>query len=236
MGRKNFGFSLIEALIATAIIGILSIMAFWGFKYQLAKARDAQRKNDLEKMQKALEDYMNDKGCYPNPDEIRCGATFTPYLKTIPCDPLNNSWYNYFYSYDDRETCKSWYKIYVKLENNKDPIIEKVGCGQGCGPSGNYNYWVSSPNMNEVAQTPGEDWWPPIGVSPPPSSPFPSLSLTPSYSPTPSFIPVPSEGPYYGCFGGICRKIEGELCTPNYLDPNCYFQCGTPEEPKNECQ
>ena len=257
-GRKNFGFTMIEALIVVATIGILGAMAIFAAKTQIAKGRDGRRKADLAKIQKALEDYMNDNNCYP--DTLSCGVEFKPYLSVIPCDPINNSYFNYFYSYDQNEICKSWYKIYARLEYTKDPIIEKIGCKDGCGPSNNYNYWVASPNMNRVEQTAGELWWPEIGevVSPPPlSTPSPTLppSITPTSTPTPTptlpggatptSTPTPTPTPdykyygYYGCFSGNCEPIWGDCSTGNcqcpnvnYLLPDCGGQCSNPI---NEC-
>jgi len=262
------GFTLIEILIVLAILSLLILLAISAWKTQLIKARDARRKADLAKIKKVLEDYLNDEGCYPNPEKITidgkiCNTSFSPYLSTLPCDPINNNFYNYFYSYDQTETCKTWYKIYARLENSKDPIISKVGCRDGCGPSGNYNYWVSSPNVTQVEQiSSAEDWWPEIGggttptpsvgggptLSPTPTVSGPTLSptpteLLPSFTPTPTILatPTPSSYDYYGCFSGVCRKLlPDEDCSPKYLGyPNCdpggVPLCGTPENPQNEC-
>jgi type II secretory pathway pseudopilin PulG len=242
LGRKNFGLTMIEALIVVTTVGILGAMAFFAARTQIAKGRDARRKSDLAKIQKALEDYMNDKGCYP--DSLSCGVDFKPYLSLVPCDPINNSYFNYFYSYNQNESCKSWYKIYTRLEYTKDPIIEKVGCKNGCGPSKNYNYWVSSPNMNKVEQTAGELWWPDIGggVSTPTSTP--TLLGGATSTTTPTFIPTPTPDynyyGYYGCFQGLCRPIWGDCSvgncqcpSVNYLLDNCGGQCSNPS---NECR
>ena len=196
LGRKNFGFTMIELLIVVATIGILGAMAIFAAKSQIAKGRDARRKSDLAKIQKALEDYMNDHGCYP--DSLECGTDFSPYLTAIPCDPINSSYFNYFYSYNAAEGCKSWYKIYARLEYPKDPIIKKVKCGGeaagcpggGCGPGCHYNYWVASPNMNKVEQTAGELWWPPVGGGGP--TPTPTLTSTPTPTLPPGVTPTPT--------------------------------------------
>ncbi len=248
--RKNNGLTMVELIIVLAILSVFILVAIFTYLGQLAKGRDARRKADLDKIQNVLEDYLNDKICYP--DDLVCGTDFAPYLNQIPCDPINNIYYNYFYSFDSTKTCKGWYKIYAKLENTKDPIIEKVGCAGGCGPSRNYNYWVSSPNMSEVAQThPAEDWWPTIaGVSPPPGgSPTPPPGVTPTLSPTPGASPTPAGSPtptptidisktYFGCFSGVCTQLPGPVCSPNYLGyPNCdpggVNLCGNPQ---NECK
>ncbi|TSC53600.1 MAG: Uncharacterized protein LiPW31_339, partial [Microgenomates group bacterium LiPW_31] len=138
--RKNNGLTMIELLIVLAILSVFILVAIFTYLGQLAKGRDARRKADLDKIQNVLEDYLNDEVCYPEPGEILtdgkiCKKPFSPYLSQLPCDPINNTFYNYFYSFDSTKTCKGWYKIYTKLENTKDPIIEKVGCAGGCGPS-----------------------------------------------------------------------------------------------------
>ena len=251
--RKNNGLTMIELIIVLAILSVFILVAIFTYLGQLAKGRDAKRKADLDKTQNVLEDYLNDKICYP--DGLTCGSTagtdMAGYISEVPCDPINNTYYNYFYSYDGRPevVCKSWYKIYTKLENTKDPIIEKVGCANGCGPSNNYNYWVSSPNMNQVKPIAGaEDWWPTItGVSPPPGAtptsppeatptPSPTPGASPTPSPTPGASPTPTPTPagnYYGCFSGVCTSLPGPICEPNYLSPDCYDQCVYPQ---NECK
>jgi len=226
---------MIEALIVVATIGILGALAIFAAKLQIAKGRDARRKSDLAKIQKALEDYMNDNGCYP--DALSCGVDFKPYLSVLPCDPINNSYFNYFYSYDQNESCKSWYKIYTRLEYIKDPIIEKVGCKDGCGPSNNYNYWVSSPNMNKVERAEGEVWWPEIGgvvSSPTPtitSTPTPTVpsgvTLTPSPTPTSTPTPTPTLSA-----GTTPTPIPTPTCEPNRW---ACFATGNPSDP-GECR
>lgn len=110
-------FTLLEILIVVSLIIVLAVLAIlllnpWE---QAAKARDAKRKHDLELIRKVIEDYYNDKGCYPPPSAICynsatnictstgtktltsqtcniCGSdssspSFSPYLQTLPCDP-----------------------------------------------------------------------------------------------------------------------------------------------------
>lgn len=152
--EKSRGVTVIELLVVLAILSIFILVGVWAWKKQLMKSRDARRKVDLKKFQEAIEDYLGDKGCYPDSESNSCGASIVPdlgppYLPEPICDPLNNSRSNYLYSIDPGESCKSWYKIYARLENEDDPIIEKVGCGGGCGPGRNYNYWVSSSNITQ---------------------------------------------------------------------------------------
>jgi prepilin-type N-terminal cleavage/methylation domain-containing protein len=224
--KTNLAFTMIELLVVVSIISVLGALAFTGMKVQIAKGRDSRRKADLNRIQNALEDYLNDNNCYP--PELDCGDSFSPWLSTVPCDPISNTQSNYFYSVDTPTNpgCKKWYKIYAKLENYKDPVIEKVGCAAGCGPSDFYNYWVSSPNINLAAQLPGELWWPEIGgepevtegSSPTPGStgtptPTSGVGVTSTPSPTNSpTTPTPSPVPTGPCFSySACGWVCGIL-------------------------
>lgn len=131
--RKPAGMSLIEILIVVAIIGVLGAALTLGFTRQLSRARDAQRKDHLEDIRVAFEDYYNDNQCYPPLATLtECGSTaLDPYLKEIPCDPVDERPYVYFSLGGD--VC-SGYRVLVRLENTNDPNIESSGCDatNGC--------------------------------------------------------------------------------------------------------
>ncbi len=59
------GFTLIEILVAIAIIGILATMLLANFQGIRARARDAQRKRDLNELRTALRLFYNDNQSYP---------------------------------------------------------------------------------------------------------------------------------------------------------------------------
>jgi type II secretory pathway pseudopilin PulG len=125
---------------------------------QLGKARDARRKSDLSKLKNILEDYYNDKKCYPS----SLNDLVPDYLGQLPTDPLTHQNYAYYPTGCDK------YRIYVKLDYEKDPAIAEVGCQDGCGPGGGsaggcaYNYGVCSSNVK--LEKCGEEecmgtWW-----------------------------------------------------------------------------
>ncbi len=58
--KPKGGFTLIELIIVIAIIGIIGSIGFYGYQSSQQKARDAQRKNDLQQVKKALEAAKND--------------------------------------------------------------------------------------------------------------------------------------------------------------------------------
>lgn len=141
------GFTLIELLVVIAIIGVLATVGLGSYLNSQIKARDARRKSDLSQIQKALEMYYNDKGKYPISSDGKIegcdGGSCnwgdpwekdeTVYIKTMPYDPRGG------YCYESTGTD---YKIYARLENERDPDLGSYSCnGEG------YNYGVSSTNV-----------------------------------------------------------------------------------------
>ena len=196
MKSKSSGLSLVEVMIVLAIMAILILAAMTTLRAQIIKGRDAKRKADLNKLQKVLEDYYNDEGCYPSAWE----PALSPYLRQIPQDPVNIGEHIYYYSFsqDEPGECKSWFKILTSLENKNDSDIEKVGCaGNACQP---FNYVVSSTNVVGSEGQPGEDWPPVVpGVPTPtpavPPIPTPTLPAFPTATPTPGALPTATPTP-----------------------------------------
>lgn len=152
-GKNKFylsGFSLLELIIAMAIIAIVS-GALWGnFFTSIIKGRDARRKQDLSLTAKSLEIYYNDMRSYPNETQFPAwgsplsnpGNSSVVYMQKLPQDPASPG-YTYCYSSDASGT---YYKIYAHLENQEDSqIIPTIACP--AGGTTYYNYGVSSPNI-----------------------------------------------------------------------------------------
>lgn len=224
--RNNKGFTLIELLITIAIIAILLLVTLSLYRSQMERGRDGRRKADLAKIQKVLEDYLNDNICYP--DSLECNTDFSPYFSSVPCDPINSNNNIYFYSVSEDSSCKKWYKIFTTLEYSQDPIITKIGCTPAtCGP---YNYLVSSPNVEGTTRQLGEIYpWGESSPTPiPTNTPIPNVTNTPTPTPTPTNIPTPVNTPtptppcpggWFTCIDqqGKCNKIQdyvpGAVCS-----------------------
>lgn len=212
------GVSLIEVLLITAIIGILIAIGIFTWKLQLAKGKDGRRKADLKKLQNVLEDYMNDNDRYPaGLDELVTDG----YLSEEVTGPIGES---YEYELGPSE---SWYKIYTKLDNENDSIIDEVDCRSGCGPGGttDYNYFVASPNVGIAVAPAGAIATPPPGATstptPPPGTPPPGATSTPTSPPgATSTPPGPTPTPTLGA-GCVAANPPLFLCPLNACNTGC---------------
>jgi type II secretory pathway pseudopilin PulG len=183
---KKQGFTLFEILIVFSIIILIAVLILINLQSQVSKANDSRRKSDLNRIQKAFEEYYNDRQCYPYLEVLNeCGGRqLDPYVKRMPCDPIRKE--PYFYVNGGANLCAG-YRICTKLENLKDPDIERQGCDPiaGCGYGEGYNYCV--------------------GVGIPEGIPemAPGPSPTPTLTPTPAFF-----GPY------ACRRGQDSQGNP----------------------
>lgn len=74
--RKN-GFSMIELLVVTTIIIVLTTIGLVSYRSASMNARNGKRKADLESVRQALVLYRVDEGTYP------AGTSFTAMITTI---------------------------------------------------------------------------------------------------------------------------------------------------------
>jgi type II secretion system protein G len=151
------GFTLIELLIAVVIIGILAAIGLGQFYTAQIRARDAQRKDNLSSVAKALEMYYSDQGRYP--DDLSWGSSLvdpdepeTIYMKDLPNDPSSGAKYDY-----ETDDLGSYYRLYAYIEHGADRCFNEGQCLDGgypdtnCLPDGedpSCRYCIASPNIN----------------------------------------------------------------------------------------
>ena len=162
INNGSSGFTLVELLVVMTILGILATVGLGSFRSSQEKSRDARRKSDLAAIQKGLEMYQNDHVAYPASDssgqivvpsvgslpwknEDGSKTSFqdskeTIYIKELPNDPMGHP--NYCYYFD---SAGKYYKLYARLENANDPAVKGP---YTCGAVANYNFGVSSSNIN----------------------------------------------------------------------------------------
>lgn len=96
------GFTLIELLVVVGIIGILTGLVTVNLQGARERARDAQRKGNLDQIRKALELYKNDHDPQQYPDDSTWQTEIVDggYMQKIPIDPTHEqvpSWPDYTY-------------------------------------------------------------------------------------------------------------------------------------------
>lgn len=161
------GFTLMELIIAMAILAIVTGSILGTYTNSQKKARDARRKSDLKQLQNALEAFANDhRGLYPGAGSggtlAACSTTGTNltgstctwgtsifsitngaiYMQQMVKDPGTVAYY-YQVSVDNTK-----YQIYACLENRDDSQYNEytsVTC-TGCVSNSHCNYGVSSSN------------------------------------------------------------------------------------------
>jgi len=143
--RSGDGFTLIELLLVVVIIGILSTLVVVNFIGIRGRARDAQRKTDLNQIRTALQLYNSDEGSFPDNSDYtgECGDVFdnqnsgVVYMKKIPCDPLEKTEYIYAQTpaqCSDVGILCTGYTLYACLENTSDPSIDEKQPGWAVDP------------------------------------------------------------------------------------------------------
>lgn len=182
---------------------------------QINKGYDSERKADLHKIQKAFNEYYNDKGCYPPLTVLNiCGSTGTPdtnpiglspYLPKIPCDPKTKK--PYLYEPVDPTNICSGYKVLTGLFDLADPAITSVGCtpSAGCGYSKLFNWGLAEGGVVPTGPAPTPTPYP---------SPIPGLNAC-----SPGILPGP----------GYCNHYDNPAafnCPVTFSDRYCLNQCG----------
>ncbi len=131
------GFTLIELLVVISVIGLLAALIMVNFNAARQRARDVQRKSDLNQIKKGLRMYYNDYGQYPTESGgniVACGSGDTPstcswsstwtrgsmtYMKLLPQDPMIDQIYTYSQQASGQDFCLS-----ATLENKSDANID----------------------------------------------------------------------------------------------------------------
>lgn len=171
--KSRKGFTLIELLVVISIIAILVTLVTATFGTAQQKARDSERKTDLDALQTALEIFKSDtKGAAKYPSSIYLNVTasdplvleYGNYIKETPTDPsitdVNSGKYIYSPLEKDGSDCSSTaltttaatagrcvnYKLSACIENENDSDIDDLlTIDEDCKLAGYQSYSLSAP-------------------------------------------------------------------------------------------
>jgi general secretion pathway protein G len=82
------GFTLLELITVTAIIGILVAIALPNYRVSIIQAKESVLKEDLYRFRDLIDQYYADKGRYPASLQA---LVEDGYLRLIPVDPMTNA-------------------------------------------------------------------------------------------------------------------------------------------------
>lgn len=133
--RKFKGFTMIEILVVTTIIALLSGIATISYTQLSKQSRDARRKTDLEQVRAALEMYRSNNNSYPIGDwgSLSVLSQSPVYLQSLPTDPKDTT-YDYYYSGSSSD-----YTLGAYLEQDSSSCSVTISCGTAI----NCNYCLS---------------------------------------------------------------------------------------------
>lgn len=126
------------------IIGMLATLGIVNYMDARVRARDTQRKSNMQQIQAALELYRSDQSAYPATLPV-CGNPFrdptnaTTYLQKIPCDPTNTAPFTYRYTLTGAN-----YTLATCLENPKDNQHDIPNVAP-CNGTSNWSYTLRNP-------------------------------------------------------------------------------------------
>ncbi len=133
------GFTLMEILVAIAIIAILTAIGIVSYTSINRNARNAKRKSDIEQVRSALELYRTEIGHYPGDgssvlisDLLANDAELQTYLSSVPEDPKGSTYQQYLYQATDDNGSGVYfgYCVGASMEST-DPSYDDTDCDLG---------------------------------------------------------------------------------------------------------
>lgn len=237
-------FTLIEIIIALTLVAVFITLPVLAYGSYAKTSRDTQRKNDVNKIQSALELYKANTGSYPSEDTWKDVLVDGGYLSEIPEDlydgraaPGDNG-LAYGYAYQNIDNGFS-YQLSARLENN-DPnhpdgtyyIVGPGGAGIASAAivPNNFGTGFPSPTMVGSSNLPPSQLatnTPTPIVSPTVAStnaPAASNTVAPSNSIAPSNTTTPPSPTPRKCWG-INGNCDAACTVSSYATVATYSSC-----------
>ena len=153
--KHTRGFTIIELLVTTVLIAILSSVGFISYRNATAQANDTKRKHDIEQIRAALELYRNEHGYYPPSGACTTTCSYATiattltdlqtegFISALPEDPSDNTNKPYVYQSLNYLTSHHYgYCVATKLDT--DPS-QTTSCAAYVSGSNTYNYKMTQP-------------------------------------------------------------------------------------------
>ncbi len=126
------GFTLVELMVVISIIAILATIGLTVYTQAQKSARDAKRQQDLQEIQKALEQYYAVNQNYSSVASIYSISNFGSYFAAgaVPTDTQTTSNYTSF-------VCTGTYRVCAKLEVTTNGNMDALAttCSSSLVPS-----------------------------------------------------------------------------------------------------
>lgn len=143
MKKSRTGFTLVELLVAMAIVAVVMAAALVAFSGTRATARDGKRKADLETIRSALELYRSDAGGYPLAADYV--TLLGDYISAVPKDPLDPARvYGYAPQTCGSVTCPA-YTLCAAMEQATVADATCTAAGANCGIGMTCSYATTNP-------------------------------------------------------------------------------------------
>jgi prepilin-type N-terminal cleavage/methylation domain-containing protein len=150
--KNNHGFTIIELLVTTVIIALLSTIGMLSYRWIIGHSRDTRRISDIEQIRTALELYRNDKGHYPAltctgsciqkvVDDLKVELVDGGFISSIPEDPEGTSLYMYIPTSFGTDNNPYGYCLSAMVENT-DSADDQCYVGE---KNFGYNYAKKNP-------------------------------------------------------------------------------------------
>lgn len=88
--KQDQGFTIVELLIVIVVIGILAALVLNSFQGVQARARDTERRTDINAVATQLEVFYNDNGGYPSVADVTTTAWVQDNLQGLDLEAMND--------------------------------------------------------------------------------------------------------------------------------------------------